>query len=98
MQKTKTKQNKTKRNKTPQTKSHIKQKVILTFNLQISLITGSSLEVNVTGTDMHIAMTIQEDDFGPPGGVCGNTTWFQIPVVGHTSAPAHDPHQVEIWK
>jgi len=56
------------------------------------------LEVNVTGTDMHIAMTIQEDDLGPPGGVCGNTTWFHIPVVGHTSAPAHDPHQVEIWK
>lgn len=48
---------------------------------------------------MHIAMTIQEDDFGPPGGVCGNTTWFHIPsVVGHTSAPARDPHQVEIWK
>lgn len=49
---------------------------------------GSNITVNLTGSDpdMHVVLSILDQDKNPPGGICGNEIWLFIPGIGNVAA------------
>ncbi|VDI00607.1 Hypothetical predicted protein, partial [Mytilus galloprovincialis] len=53
----------------------------------VTVLSGSNITVNLTGSDpdMHVVLSILDQDKNPPGGICGNETWFNIPGIGNVA-------------
>ncbi|OPL20668.1 hypothetical protein AM593_05410, partial [Mytilus galloprovincialis] len=54
----------------------------------ITVLTGSNITVDINRSyvDMNVTLSIINRDLNPPGGICGNETWSDIPGIGYVSS------------
>ncbi|XP_063420951.1 uncharacterized protein LOC134706172 [Mytilus trossulus] len=57
-------------------------------SMEITVLTGSNITVDINRSyvDMNVTLSIINKDLNPPGGICGNDTWIEIPGVGYVSS------------
>ncbi|VDI73028.1 Hypothetical predicted protein [Mytilus galloprovincialis] len=66
----------------------------------VTVLSGSNITVNLTGSDpdMHVVLSILDQDKNPPGGICGNETWLYIPGIGNVASNGQkEPEFLKAW-
>ncbi|XP_076092281.1 uncharacterized protein LOC143063786 [Mytilus galloprovincialis] len=66
----------------------------------VTVLSGSNITVNLTGSDpdMHVVLSILDQDKNPPGGICGNETWLFIPGIGNVAPNGQkEPEFLKAW-
>ncbi|CAG2235867.1 unnamed protein product [Mytilus edulis] len=71
-----------------------------TPTIEVTVLSGSNITVNLTGSDpdMHVVLSILDQDKNPPGGICGNETWLFIPGIGNVASNGQkEPEFLKAW-